>query len=131
MNMPFMNPLLRLIATQPHLLATHAESYARMFGKEIGATGATLRRRMVLGGFVLVLLLLALIFAGVALMLWAALPPIQTNLAWVLLLVPGIPLVLALLFFIMLKSDSAPLAINKVKTQFEADMAMLHETGAI
>jgi hypothetical protein len=131
MNIPFMNPLLRLVATQPNLLAAHAESYARMLGREIGATGATLRRRVVLGAIVFFLLFTGLVFAGVAVMLWAALPQVRIDTAWILVLIPCIPLVLSMLFYVVLRSDSTPLAISKVKTQFEADMAMLHETGAL
>jgi hypothetical protein len=131
MNIPFMNPLLRLIATQPKLIAKHIESYARMFGDEISSSTAAIKRRVFVGGAALLFLVLSFIFAGVGLMLWAGLPQVRSETSWVLIAVPGFPLGLSLLFFVLLKSDSRPVAMNKLKAQVKADVAMLHETGAL
>jgi hypothetical protein len=131
LNTPFMNPLLRLIATQPKLIASHVESYARMLSEEISATSQGLQRRAILGVCALVFLVVAIIFAGVGLMLWGSLVELRAEARWILWVVPGAPLVLSLLFFILLRSDSKQLPLSKVKTQFKADLAMLHETGAL
>ncbi len=131
MNIPFMNPLLRLIATQPNLIVKHIESYARMFGDEVSSSSAAIKRRVFVGGAALIFMLLALIFAGVGLMLWAGLPQVRSETSWLLLAVPGLPLGLSLLFFILLKSDSRPVAMNKLKAQVKADVALLHETGVL
>jgi uncharacterized membrane protein YqjE len=131
MNIPFMNPLLRLIATQPNLIVKHLESYARMFGAEVSSSTAAIKRRVFVGGAALLFMLMGLIFAGVGLMLWAGLPQVRPETSWLLLAVPGLPLGLSLLFFILLKSDSRPVAMNKLKAQVKADVALLHETGAL
>lgn len=131
MNIPFMNPLLRLIATQPNLIVKHMESYARMFGAEVSSSTAAIKRRVFVGGAALLLFLLGLIFAGVALILWAGLPQVRSETSWLLLAVPGLPLALSVLFFMLLKSDSRPVALNKLKAQVKADVALLHETGVL
>jgi uncharacterized membrane protein YqjE len=131
MNIPFMNPLLRLIATKPNLIVKHLESYARMFGDEISSNTAAIKRRIFVGGAALLFMLLGLIFAGVGLMLWAGLPQVRSETSWLLLAVPGLPLGLSLLFFVLLKSDSRPVALTKLKAQVKADVALLHETGAL
>jgi uncharacterized membrane protein YqjE len=131
MNIPFMNPLLRLIATQPNLIVKHMESYARMFGAEVSSSTAAIKRRVFVGGAALLFLLLGFIFAGVALILWAGLPQVRSETSWLLLAVPGLPLALSILFFVLLKSDSRPVAMNKLKAQVKADVALLHETGAL
>jgi uncharacterized membrane protein YqjE len=131
MNIPFMNPLLRLIATQPNLIVKHMESYTRMFGDEVSSSTAAIKRRIFVGGAALLFMLLGLIFAGVGLMLWAGLPQVRSDTSWLLLAVPGFPLALSALFFVLLKSDSRPVAMNKLKAQVKADVALLHETGAL
>jgi uncharacterized membrane protein YqjE len=131
MNIPFMNPLLRLIATQPNLIVKHMESYARMFGDEVSSSKAAIKRRIFIGGAALLFLVLGFIFAGVGLMLWAGLPQVRSETGWVLLAVPGVPLALSALLFVLLKSDSRPVALIKLKAQVKADVALLHETGAL
>jgi hypothetical protein len=131
MNIPFMNPLLRLIATQPNLIVKHIESYARMLGDEVSLSTAALKRRVFVGGAAIIFLLLGLIFAGIGLMLWASLPQLRTDTSWLLLAVPGVALGLSTLFFVLLKSDSRPVALTKIKAQVQADVALLHETGAL
>jgi hypothetical protein len=131
MNIPFMNPLLRLIATQPNLIVKHMESYARMFSDEISSSTSAIKRRVFVGAAALLFFLLSLIFSGVGLMLWAGLPQVRSDTSWILLAVPGVPLGLSALFFILLKSDSRPVALSKLKAQVKADVALLHETGAL
>jgi hypothetical protein len=131
MSSPFMNPLLRLVAAHPNLIATHAESYARMLSDEVAASSTALTRRVCVGGAALALLLIGFLLAGVGVMLWGTLPLVRVNTGWVLIAVPGVPLALSALFFIVLKSDSRPIGFTKIKAQFKADVAMLHETGAL
>jgi len=40
------HPLLRLIATEPHLLGDHVEAYADMVGDEVKKTGAAWSMRL-------------------------------------------------------------------------------------
>jgi hypothetical protein len=131
MHTPFMNPLFRLIASHPNLLAVHAESYARMVADELGATSVRLQRRAFLGAGALIFLLIALIFGGVGLMLWGISVELRADTRWLLIAVPAVPLVLSVLFFVLLRSDPKQAAMAKVRTQFKADLAMLHETGAL
>ena len=61
------HPLLRLVATQPQLLADHAEAYAGLVADEIGKTGAVWKQRVLLGAIALSLIAVAMVLGGVAL----------------------------------------------------------------
>jgi hypothetical protein len=126
-----MNPLLRLLATHPNLLAVHAESYARIMADEISTTSDALQRRALLGAGALFFLFISLILGGVALLLWGSSIAVHPETRWVLIVVPGVPFGLALVFFILFSSSSQQPMLSKVKTQFKADLAMLHETGVL
>jgi uncharacterized membrane protein YqhA len=131
MNIPFMNPLFRLIATQPNLIASHVESYARMFSEEISAISQGLKRRIVLGVCAVALLLMSLMFAGIGLLLWGTLTQLRDETRWILIVVPSVPLILSAAFFFMLSSHAKQVPLSKVKSQFKEDLAMLHDTGAL
>ena len=91
------HPLLRLVATQPQLLADHAEAYAGLIGEELGKTTTAWRQRVVLNAAALCLAGAAVVLGGVALMLWAVLPEASLRLPWVLLATPVVPALLALI----------------------------------
>lgn len=124
------HPILRLAASQPQLIGDHVEAYAELIGSEVKRTGAAWTRRAVLFAASAMLLLLGLVFAGVALMLWAALPPSGYQAPWVLLAVPGVVLVGAVACFFVAKGSPVESAFDTVKKQIDADMAVLREVGA-
>ena len=71
------HPLLRLLVKQPRLLTEHVEAYAHLVGDEVSKVSTMWIMRIVLyvaGG---VLALLGLIFVGVALMLFGAVPSVR------------------------------------------------------
>ena len=68
------HPLLHLIATQPHLLGEHVEAYAQLVGEEVGKASTMWISRVVYWAAALALIVLAVLFAGIALMLWAGSP---------------------------------------------------------
>jgi len=82
------HPLLHLIATKPQLLGDHVEAYAELVGAEVGKTSKMWISRVVFYAIALFLLSAGLIFAGVALMLWAVVPPDNMNSPWLLIVVP-------------------------------------------
>lgn len=69
------HPLLRLAATQPQMLADHAEAYAALVGEELGRSAAAAKQRLLLAAAGLCLAVTAAVLAGVAAMLWAVTPP--------------------------------------------------------
>ena len=60
-----LHPLLHLVATQPQLLADHAEAYAELVAEELGDFSVTWKRRALLNA-------VALCFGGVAAVLRAS-----------------------------------------------------------
>ena len=121
------HPLLHLIATKPQLLGDHVEAYAELVGAEVGATSKMWISRIVFYAVSLFLLSAGLIFAGVALMLWAVVPPDNMNWPWLLIVVP----LIAGVFCIMkarANADRQP--FETVKKQLSEDMAMLRDVSA-
>lgn len=120
------HPLLRLAATQPQLLADHAEAYAGLLGEELTTAAQAWRRRLALSAAALGLGLAAAVLAGVALMLWAVTPDANLQAPWALIVAPGAAALLA--------TGSALAAGRKteggfanLKQQLRADLVMLRE----
>jgi len=124
------HPLLRLIATEPHILGEHVEAYAELVGDEFRKTSSAWATRLGFYLAALCLTFLGLIFTGIALMLWAALPQTGLQAPWVLVAVPALPLLGALVCAIQARRCPIENAFDNVKNQFNADIAMLREVSA-
>ncbi len=122
------HPLFRLIATRPHLLGDHLEAYADLVGEEMGQVAARLKRRMLWQSIAVGLALLAVVLAGMALLLWAAIPLATMPAAWALIVVPGVPAVAAVLCAVAGRAEAEP-AFANVRRQLAADAALLREAG--
>lgn len=125
-----MHPLLHLIATQPQLLADHAEAYAELLGDEIGTASALWKRRVALNAVALCGLGVSAVLAGVALMLWAVIPAADIQAPWALIVAPVLPLIAAIACASAARSNPATGAFDSVKRQVRADVAMLREVSA-
>ena len=69
------HPLLKLLARRPDLLADHLDAYADLASAQVRATRRALATRALLVALAGLGALLALLLAGMALLLWAALSP--------------------------------------------------------
>ncbi len=125
-----MQPLLRLIASQPDLLVEHARAYAELVSAQTGQALGAWRRQAVLGATGLCLLGVAAVLGGVALMLWAMLPAVPGQATWALLAVPLPPLVAALACLAAARHSPDGDAFALVREQVLADLAMLRQAGA-
>lgn len=123
------HPLLRLIATQPQLLADHAESYADLVGEELDKTTAVWKRRVLLNATALCLVGVAAMLAGVALMLWAALPELSIHAPWALVAAPALP-ALAALWCGYEGQRQTDAVFRDLKAQIASDLVMLREVSA-
>lgn len=124
------HPLLRLLVKQPHLLTEHVEAYAHLVGDEVSKVSTMWITRIVLyvtGG---VLALLGLIFVGVALMLFGAVPWSDMEHGWLLIVVPLVPLIGAGICIWRAGAAEKHDVMATVKAQLNADMAMLREVGS-
>lgn len=123
------HPLLRLIATQPQLLADHAESYAGLVGEELGKTTAVWKRRVLLSAVALCLVGVAAVLGGVALMLWAVIPAANIQAPWALFAAPAVPTVVALWCAYQSRREAGD-GFSDLKQQIAADLVMLREVSA-
>ena len=122
------HPLLRLIATQPQLLADHAESYAALVGEELGKAGSAWKRRALLSATALCLVGVAAVLGGVALMLWAVMPAANIHAPWALLAAPAVPALVALWCALACQRDTGA-RFEELKHQIAADLVMLREVS--
>ena len=123
------HPLLRLVATQPQLLADHAEAYAGLVAEELGRTGTALKQRALLAAVALSLTAVAVVLAGVALMLWSVLPTSAIQAPWALVAAPAVPALVALACGLAARHEK-PSAFADLKQQFAADLMMLRDVSA-
>jgi hypothetical protein len=123
------HPLLRLIATQPQLLADHAEAYAGLVGEELGRVTTNWKQRAALSALALCLGGVAAVLAGVALMLWAVLPPSSLQAPWALIAAPATPAVVALVCLLVARRPVEP-RFAALRQQVSADLVMLRQVSA-
>ena len=124
------HPLLRLAASQPHLLGDHVEAYADLVGSELKKSGQAWGRQAGFFAASGVLALVGLMLAGTSILLWAALPSSSIQLPWLMVVVPIVPLAAAALFFVLARSNPAENAFDNVRKQLNEDMAVLREVSA-
>lgn len=123
------HPLLRLVATQPQLLAEHAEAYAGLIGDEVGRVTSGWKRRIALKAVALCLAGVALVLGGVAVMLWAAVPPATAQAPWALFAAPALPALVALLCLLGAREPASD-GLAALRAQLAADVAMLRKVTA-
>lgn len=125
-----MQPILRLITSQPELLVEHARAYAELVSVQAGQAFSAWRRQAVFGALGLCLLGVAAVLGGVALMLWAMLPAVPGQATWALLAVPLPPLLAAWVCLAAARRTAEGDAFALVREQVMADLAMLRQAGA-
>jgi hypothetical protein len=124
------HPVFHLIATQPQLLADHVEAYAELVADELRSTSTVWKWRVLLNAVALCCMGVAVVLAGVALMLWAVIPPADIHAPWALVAGPLIPLAAAALCLLIARSQVRRSGFDSIREQFSADVAMLREAGA-
>ena len=123
------HPLFLLIATRPQLLADHAEAYAELVATELGQVSAAWRRRALLYAVALACLAAAAVLAGVALMIWAAIPVATMQAPWALVVVPLLPMAAAAGCLLAVRSRGEASGFDNIQQQMKADLAMLREVS--
>ena len=123
------HPLLRLVATQPQLLADHAEAYAGLVSDEVGKGVNGLKKRLLLNAVALGLIAVAAVLGGVAMMFWAVTPPASIQAPWALWAGPGVPAAVGIVCLLLGRSQPVD-AFAHLKQQMAADLVMLREVSA-
>ena len=124
------HPLLRLAATEPHLLGDHVEAYAALVGEEVSKVSTSWMTRIGLYAIALCMVGVGLVLIGVSLLLCAALPSSNYPAAWAMIVIPASPFVIAAGCVLAARSTRIDKAFDGVRKQLSADMAMLREVGA-
>lgn len=120
-------PWLTLVTGQRQLLAEHAEAYAELVQAEAAALGTAWRRQAVLGALALSSAAVAVVLGGVALMLWAVIPPATGQTPWLLVAVPLLPLALAGVCALLAQQPAAAAPFGSLREQLRADWSLLRE----
>ncbi|MBC7973906.1 MAG: hypothetical protein H7138_02895 [Myxococcales bacterium] len=123
------HPLLRLAATEPHLLGDHVEAYASLVGEEVSKVSTAWLTRIALYVVGLCMVGVGLVLVGVALLLCAALPSSDYPAPWAMFVVPLTPFAIAAGCVIAARSTRIEKAFDTLRKQLNADMAMLREVG--
>ncbi|MGE5865068.1 MAG: hypothetical protein ACM32J_08205 [Rhizobacter sp.] len=121
------HPLVRLLATEPHLVADHVGAYAALIECEAKEVQRRWTLRLALSVVALVCLVIAAMLTGVALMLWAVTPGLSTGAQWVLGAAPAVPLLVAIAAGLAAKRPSAERAFAGIKAQIQSDLNMIHQ----
>jgi uncharacterized membrane protein YqjE len=122
--------LARLLISKPQLLADHADAYAQLVGAEVSSVSAQWLRRCKFKAAALACLAVGVVLAGVALMLWAVVPPDSMRAPWALIGTPLVPLIAGLCCLLAAREGSQDKAFDKLRQQWHADIQMLREASA-
>ena len=125
-----MHPLLALITSRPQLLADHAEAYGELVSAEMARVSKAWKTQALLNAAALAGLAVAVMLAGVALMLWAVVPPTSLREPWLLIAVPLLPLAAATGCLMAARRRVEPGAFDSVREHVKADLMMLREAVA-
>jgi hypothetical protein len=122
--------LLRLSVYRPSLLTDHAEAYAELLAIEIRSASALWQRRLWLNALALCCMGVAAVLAGVAWMLWALAPAVNTGASWALFGAPALPGAIALGCLLVVRMRCQGAAFDELIKQVRSDAAMLRKVSA-
>lgn len=123
--MALVHPIFSVLVGKPDLLADHLAGYAELAQEEAGAMSSHLLHRAVAWAACGVCTLVGVLLAGVAIMLGA----VTAAFAWALVLVPGVPLLLALAAYAVAARRLPHQAFGELRAQWAADLQALRTLG--
>ncbi|RYX90867.1 MAG: hypothetical protein EOO28_27770 [Comamonadaceae bacterium] len=116
-----LHPLFSTLVRRPDLMVDHVAGYAALFHQEATAAGADLLKRGIAWAIAGVCCIVFLGLAGTALMLGF----MQNQFHWILLVVPGIPLVLMAIAVAIACRPFTSERFPELKAQIESDSEAL------
>lgn len=122
--------LLKMLLLPPDLLKSHAQGYVDL-ASEVGARYlCTLKNRWVMYALSALTLSLALIFGGVALLLWGTLPLNEAPHPWVLLVLPAACLCLSGLCWWWARNQRLQPLLKDIQAQIALDLQTVRQVHA-
>ena len=114
-------PFFKVLLHEPALLVGHAAGYASLIQEESSGWGHQFSRRLRLYALLAVCAFLSVLFAGMALMLYA----VTSTHHWLLWLVPAVPLLGVIIAGIALSArTAAPALFPRARAQFDKDLQL-------
>jgi len=123
--MAMVHPIFSVLITRPELVMDHVAGYAALVQEEASTVGVQVARRAAGWAVCAVGLLVFLVLAGVAFMIGAT-----SGYHWALLVVPAVPLVIAIGAFFVAKKPVPSNAFTELRAQLDADAQALRTMGA-
>ena len=119
--------LLKILLQPPELIRSRAKAYLNLASVVGSRYGCALRTKCLLYGLSVLALVLALIFGGMALMLWSAMPMGDAPRAWVLWALPGSCLVISGLCGWWARRLLLPSGWQDFQSQWQLDVQSLRD----
>jgi hypothetical protein len=117
--------LLKMMLLPPELIKSHAQGYVDL-ASEVGSRYlCTLKNRWVMFALSALTMVLALIFGGVALMLWSTATQLDASQAAVLWGLPSSFLVISALLGWRAKSLRLPSLLQDIQSQMQLDLEVI------
>lgn len=117
--------LLKMMLLPPELIKSHAQGYVDL-ASEVGSRYLhTLKNRWVMFAMSALTMVLALIFAGVALMLWSTATQLQASQVAVLWGLPSSFLVISALLGWRAKNMRLPSLLQDIQSQLQLDLEVI------
>ena len=121
-----LHPIFSVLISKPELILEHVSGYASLVRDEASTVGKEMARRAIAWGVALFSGFLFLVLAGVAAMLGA----VQQEFHWMLIVVPGIALAVAVFAFLEARKRLPEQAFRELKAQLDADAQALRAVGS-
>jgi Na+/pantothenate symporter len=122
------HPALLILAKNPEILADHAEAYTDLIAESLKRMMSQWRRRAVCDVAIVFCMMLSVLFAGVAAMLWGTSAGLNYQGQWLLIGIPVLPLIVAFgLWQVSSKRAYSTDAIEVINKQVRADLAVLRQ----
>jgi hypothetical protein len=120
-----LHPIYSTVLGHPELIADHIANYGALLQQEMREASRSLIARMVAGVLAAVSAVLALGLIGVAVMLGT----VTGSFHWVLVVVPGIAVLIAIVAALIALREREPHAFAALRAELEADLHALHLAG--
>lgn len=123
--MSLVHPIFSVLVSRPELVMDHVAGYAALVQEEASSVGAQAAKCAVAWAACGVGALLFLVMAGVAAMLGA----VHEGFHWALVIVPAVPLVLAVVAWNLARKLTPARAFTELRAQIDADAQVLRTLG--
>ena len=123
--MPMLHPIFSVLISRPELVMDHVAGYVALAQEEASTVGGQVARRAAAWAVCAIGALLFLMLAGVACMIGAT-----SEFHWALVVVPAVPLVLAIGGFSFTRKPLPSRAFTELRAQIDADAQALRTMGA-